>query len=133
MVDDKQFRKWIHKHKRTPFKYGEWDCALACCQFIKDMTGKDHLPNIPPYKGEDKAYAVLDNSYGSSLINALSNHLENPIHPSKAIRGDVGVLIIEGREICGIRDHHHWWVACTKGMRPIPVSMYTALKAWRIE
>ena len=129
----KNLRHWLKSKRKAKFQYGTWDCLIAVAEWITFKTGRDYKALVCGYQSSLEAYRKLEQDYGGSLIACLHKHLPNPIHPNLAQRGDVGVLIIEGREICAIRDAYCWWVSCEQGMMPLVLGQYTEIQAWRIE
>jgi hypothetical protein len=85
------------------------------------------------YNTELEAYRYLENEFGGSLINAIKAYLGESHHPSKIDRGDIGVLMFEGREICAVKDVGFWWVpGAVNGLRFITDEQATPLAIWRV-
>lgn len=131
---DKQLRDWIKQARRKPFKWGTHDCLLAVADYVESVTGIDYADE---FRGEYDtmlgAYRIINDQYDGSLMNCIGSKMGVGIHPLMAQRGDVAVIMVEGREVCAVRDIDCWWVAATNGVIPMMLNFTTALKAWRVE
>lgn len=149
-------RRWIHEAKRKPFRYGEWDCVLAVCDYAFRVHGLEQGKAVAEkYRTkfadimhkrsqgkteeelfqvrQDVAYEILEEGHSGSLVRGICDHIGNGLHPNKAQVGDIGILILQGREICAIRDNYQWWITATKGLRPVPQNVANPIKCWRIK
>lgn len=131
---DKLLRDWIKQARRRPFEWGKHDCCLAVADYIESVTGIDYADEFRgEYSTSLGAYKMVNGRFGGSLMDCIGSHLGIGIHPLMAQRGDVGIIICDGREICAVRDLDCWWVTATNGVIPLMAQHTTALKAWRIE
>jgi hypothetical protein len=125
----------IEKAKARTFVYGEFDCMLFCADVVLTITGIDYAETLRGYNSSAEAARILSR-YGSKadLITALLG--AEPVHPSRAMRGDVVLAelrtIDEGMSECaGICLGHQSAFPKDIGLQLAPT--LKAVRAWRIE
>jgi len=126
---------YIEESHRARFQYGAFDCLLFAAGAVHVQTGIDYAEPFRGYDSKVSAYRIVA-GYGSleAMITALLGR--EPVHPSRAMRGDV-VLgeapLIEGEtgECVGICLGTHCAWPKDIGLRMLPRSV--ARLAWRIE
>jgi len=86
----KVLRSSVRDHLDRPFIWGESDCAFFR-QIVIDMTGFDCAEDVEGYNSEDTARAVLRAAGFASVIDLVAARFPE-IHPSEAMRGDLGYV-----------------------------------------
>lgn len=91
------------RYKRDGFAYGSFDCVHFAADWVLKLTGTDHLA---AYRGQyataEEGAEKLAELDGGSLRQALVNRFGEPVHPIKAMRGDIAYAQFGGQECCGI-------------------------------
>lgn len=117
---------YIANSADLPFVWGESDCALWVCGWIKMLTGTDYAePFRGRYDSEQGAKAALAELGFESLEDLASERLiETPIRFAQ--RGDIVLSPTGALGICnGIKSHF----LSREGL--IPIATFSCLKAWR--
>ena len=127
MIRHDQLAAYIEAARPRPFVWGEWDCCQFASQWVLSQTGTDFRLQFPPYENEEEAKAVLEFSGG--LIALVDSVLE-PIHRSRAMKGDLVLGPQEGGAALGICLGQNSAHVGPNGLVFFPTS--TALKAWRV-
>lgn len=126
---------FIVDRKKEPFHFGTFDCCLAVCDAVKEMTGIDIGESFRGYNGKDEADIVLEKNGGvEGIAEHVSKHYDiEEIGVPFAGRGDIclvdyeeqlclGIVFTDGRNIFAPHFPGGW------GSVPI----MTARRAWRI-
>jgi hypothetical protein len=124
----------IEKAQSRVFEYGQFDCMLFCADIVQAITGTDHAETLRGYSTTKQAAVILA-KYGSKreLITALLG--ADPVHPSRAMRGDVVLAelqtVDEGLSECaGICLGHQSAFPKDVGLQLAPT--LKSICAWRI-
>ncbi len=81
--------------REVPFAWGTFDCAMFCCQWIRELTGTD--PGVPyrgKYSTEEEAIAIFSSASGGSDLAAFAAGVLTPLGAVEvgvtyARRGDI--------------------------------------------
>jgi hypothetical protein len=77
------------KYSEEGFKWGEFDCFHFVADWVLLITGIDHLAEYRgTYSTEEQAFSILKEKEGS-VYDALQKRFGDPVHPGKAMRGDI--------------------------------------------
>lgn len=80
---------WVVANRARAFSWGEWDCATAAADAVREITGQDVLGAL---KWTSQASAMRTLKAAGGMQAAVSERLGGPIGVAFAQRGDV-VLI----------------------------------------
>jgi hypothetical protein len=88
------------RYLRNGFEWGRFDCVHWGGNWHQIATGVDPLTDIRGlYRTREEAFALLEQRYGT-FEAALAAKLGEPVHPSKAARGDLAYC--RSIQACGI-------------------------------
>jgi hypothetical protein len=103
------FHKFLLARAKTPFVWGETDCALFCADGIQAITGVDIASDFRgKYQDEAGAIALIKTvTGGSTIVDAAAwcaqkHGLVECIHPLMARRGDLVIVQSGGVPISGL-------------------------------
>lgn len=126
----------IEEFKIAPFVWGECDCLqfvgiVAGCMVDYDLHAKAKYWDYR-YSSEEGALKMLADHFDGQMGNVFGTVFEE-INPKMAGRGDIAVIEVLGKEICGVIDSSGRNVACksVEGVLFAPVSKIR--KAWRVD
>jgi hypothetical protein len=118
-------------HMRTPYQWGQHDCALFAAGAVEAITGEDFAAEFRgTYEDEDGARRLLT-SLGCEDVGDLASRYLPEIMPAEARRGDVVMIdgqlgpflaIVDGRTAVG---------PSARGLTHTPIEM--ASRAWGVE
>lgn len=119
---------YLHARRSMPFAWGSNDCCTFASSAVEAMTGVDFSKRWAPYSDLRGAAALLRAAGG--VAGVADAALGSRVAPISAQRGDVVLLLLEGREslaICeGLR-------AFAPGLEKIEaVDLKEAVCAWRV-
>lgn len=73
------------------FAFGKLDCVHFVSNWVLECTGEDPLADYRgKYSTEEEAFALLKAE--GSFYHALRRRFGNPVHPSRAQRGDIAYV-----------------------------------------
>lgn len=114
-----QLAAFIEARRTLPFAWGSNDCALFAADAINALTGVDHAATLRGYKTERGAASRIKKAGGMRAFAAALTEK----HPGLAQRGDVVLVINEGRETFGVVcDGGNWCAPGVSGLVFRPVS-----------
>lgn len=126
---------YVEEAHQKRFEYGGFDCLLFAAGAVLAQTGIDYAEPFRGYDSKISAYRIIA-GYGSieAMITSLLGR--EPVHPSRAMRGDVvigDVPLIEGEsgDCVGVCLGTHCAFPKDIGLRMLSRSV--ARLAWRIE
>lgn len=126
----------IEEAKAAPFVWGVCDCLqfagnVAAAMLDYDPHAKAEA-DLYKYDSEIGAYKMLAKHFDSKMGNVFGKVFEE-ISPAFAGRGDLAIVMFEGREVCGVVDSSGRHVACKalEGILFMPIK--SAIAAWRVE
>lgn len=120
---DKRLHVVLTDRLKTPFAWGENDCATFAAACVEAMTGVNHLQGMPTWSDEASALAAIEEVGG--MKPWLDSHFE-PINPLTAQRGDLG-LVGTALNVCVGRG---WASPSSDGLAVTPLG--SASEAWRV-
>ena len=88
---------FVRARRKMPFAYGANDCALFAADAVHAMTGVDPAAEYRGYSDEREALRIIKDADGMRGLVSLP---EKPA--GMAQRGDVVIVLIEGRETFGV-------------------------------
>lgn len=123
---------WVQDAQQRPFRWGEWDCALAATDCVMLLTGDDLGADFRGHYSTHKgSLRTIKNLGYDGLKSIATDRLGEPlVTPKLAQRGDVvlaktdngqALLICIGTQAVGPGE---------SGM--VSVEMDHCLKAWRV-
>lgn len=111
------FSNFVDEVRLRPFDWGEWDCCIWAADAVEVITGEDKLAIFRgTYNDELSAMKALRRIGEGTLLKTLVKHLGGPIHPAKAILGDV----VYYKRIVGICLGEYSLFVGPKGLQRIP-------------
>lgn len=126
----------IEEGKSAPFVWGQCDCLLfagntAAAMVDYDLHAKAES-DLFKYESEIGAYKMLAKHFDGKMGNVFGKVFEE-IPVPMAGRGDLAIVMFEGKEVCGVIDSSGRRVACKalEGVLFVPIA--DAIKAWRVD
>ncbi|BDM66219.1 hypothetical protein NFHSH190041_36710 (plasmid) [Shewanella sp. NFH-SH190041] len=119
------------QNSTRPFSWGEWDCALMAADAVVEMTGHDYAEALRFQYHSSAGALKLIQPYGD--LCGLISHLlgQEPLTETlKARRGDVAVIMNDGRQCAGIVWQHGVIATGAGGLVTVPLS--AAIAAWEV-
>lgn len=95
--------EFIASSHAEPFVYGTHDCCRFAARCVDALTGAGMVARMDrehPYDSKDGAYAVVAAVGG--FVELISLYLGEPMHPSRAGRGDVVLADLEHGATVGV-------------------------------
>lgn len=90
---------FVEANRDRPFAWGTWDCAMCASAWIETLTGA--APFAPTYTDALSAARFVAQQGG--MGPAASAVLGAPLlFPMGAQRGDIALVVIDGRECLGV-------------------------------
>lgn len=119
----------IKAAETRPFSFGEHDCLMFAANVVLAMTGKDVAANLRgDYHDERSAIEAL--RFFGTLHDVAIACFGEPVDPKFAQRGDVVMLLRDGRESLAICEGAR---ACAPGAQRLEwARMSEALCAWKV-
>jgi hypothetical protein len=123
----------IEAHRLLPFRWAGRDDSHDCCTFpaacLDAMTDGTYLDDLlTNYSDEETAIAYIASNGG--LEQTLTRHLGQPKRASFMQRGDVALVLRDGREFVGICAGDVVFSAGPDGLVTNPRQL--AAKAWSV-
>jgi hypothetical protein len=81
--------RWERVYKERGLVPGETDCAHFAGDWVLELTGADPLTGYRGAYATKEAGDALLVEIDGSLLQALEKRFGAPVHPSKALRGDI--------------------------------------------
>jgi hypothetical protein len=109
-------------------RWGTFDCARFVAGAVEAMTGTNphEIEYVDPLTA---AQALRD--YGSgTLYNYMRRHFNNPVHPSRAQRGDVLEYGDKSGTCFGILFARSGWFLGETGF--VTMSQFDCKRAWKV-
>jgi len=125
---------WVEKAQRTPFQWGQFDCALMAADAVQSMTGRDPAETFRGrYDDADSASQEIA-AQGFDGYEDMGDALLGPVVPNDEARvGDISLLNIKPYgHTFAVDMGTHLLVACKTG-RLLPKDGLKIVKTWRIE
>ncbi len=88
---------WLDANRRTEFAWGTFDCVTAAAAAVKVQTGVDRLAAQIGRRWQTARGATRALNLAGGLEAATSRALTQLESPALALRGDVGLIEVEGR------------------------------------
>lgn len=118
--------EYVQSKTLTPFEWGVHDCATFAAGAILSITGE--LLFTPAYTDVFGAKAFELSVGGFTAY--LSNLFGEPIAPLQVQRGDIGLLILEDRELLSVVIGSQVVAPGENHLMYYPITMLS--KAWRV-
>lgn len=119
----------IKAAEMRPFCWGKHDCCAFAATVVEAMTGRDWMvPPFAPYETEAEAREIIAEHAG--LKGIATACLGEPIAPAFAQRGDVALIVIDGRDSLGICVDYRIAAASVRGLVHVPIT--EAVCAWYV-
>lgn len=117
--------EYVDSRRDAPFAWGTNDCTSWAAGAIEAMTGE--RPPIPAYANEFEAARLLREESLRSRVDELYGP---EIAPAFARRGDLVLILVDGRETLGVCVGDHIAGPGRDGV--VMVHRSAAIAAWRI-
>lgn len=92
----------IDRQRRTPFVWGETDCALFAADCVRAMTGDDPAKRFRgKYTSAEGAVKAIRKA-GAADLGELAAGMADEIAPALAQVGDVATWIDDGNIVMGV-------------------------------
>lgn len=122
-----ELAKFTAEAMSRPFVWGSWDCGLMAANWIERATGEKVF--LAAYTDALSAQRYITQRGG--MLAAASEVLGPPMaHPMGAGRGDVALVLIDGRECLGVVLGEQVAGPGAEGLRMAPRNQIIA--AWEI-
>lgn len=120
------FSEFLRARADMPFAWGGNDCCSFAAAGIEAMTGADLMRGVPDYSNAAEAARILMRP----LEDWLDERLNRMSAPAFAQRGDVGLIVIDGRRSLALVDGHYLYGAGDRKMAR--VERVAAIMAWAV-
>ena len=117
---------FIDSRRSQPFEWGVNDCSTFAIDAVETMTGA--RPDLPLVATADEYARMLRDA--GSLATIIGDAYGEPIHPSLAQRGDVVLLMVDGRETIAVCLGASAAAPAKDGVETVPMEL--AVAAWRV-
>jgi hypothetical protein len=122
-----RFEALVRSRLREPFAWGAHDCCMWAADAVLAKTGRDPAAQFRgAYSDAMGAARLIESLGGIEAIGAMAGH---EIAPLMATWGDIGLVILEDRELLSVCDGRHWLGTALGGLSARPLN--AARKAWR--
>jgi hypothetical protein len=118
----------VEKHRYTPFKWGEFDCASWGGMCVYAVCGITPKKTVRPRATELEAQKQL-RSYGG-IEKAICSEMGSAVSPKQARHGDICLVEIDGRMSIGVCLGAEIAAPSEQGLAFVPLSK--AVLAWHI-
>ena len=118
---------YVESRRLEPFAFGSHDCCQFAAGAVEAITGENPADRWH-YADETEALQLLDLHGGVEGLVTIA--LGDPVHPSRAHRGDVVLAEFETGATAGICLGNECVFPVELGLRFVPRT--AALKAWRV-
>lgn len=117
--------EYLDERRDTPFDWATNNCAGFAAGAVEAMTGEPvPLPAVKTARGAARVLA------GGGMLERVTETLGEPIPVAMAQRGDVGLLIADGRDTLAVCVGAHWAAPSDDGL--LMVDLVAASAAWRV-
>jgi hypothetical protein len=120
--------RFYRARRNTPFAWGTNDCATLAADWVMEATGTDPMAGIRGIDNVITAGRTLEALGG--MREAVTARLGAPIDWMLAQRGDVVLLMVDGRETLGIVISEYAIAPGGDGALLVPLG--GAVCAWRV-
>lgn len=117
--------EFIRARADMPFAWGVNDCCAFAAAGIEVMTGAELLRGVPPYATAAEAALILKRPLEEWMDERL-----NRCEPAFAQRGDVGLIVIDGRRSLALFEGH--WLYGPGQTKLARAKRDAALMAWAV-
>jgi len=118
----------IAQRLRAPFAWGSQDCCLWAADAVLATTGTDHAADCRgAYSTATEALRLLVGLGGLPAVGARAG---DAIQPLMAAEGDIGLLVVDGRESLAVCMGPGWLAPTANGLALLPLD--AAHLAWRV-
>lgn len=125
----RRLQAFVRARQRMPFAWGSNDCATLAADWVLEAIGTDPMAGIRgQWSDARQALAAIDAMGG--LRKATTLALGAEIRPTLAQRGDVVLIVVNGRETLAVCVGGHALGSAEEGALLAP--MDDAVAAWRI-
>lgn len=98
---EKALRQTVERHASLPGAWGVSDCWMLAVDAHEAVTGEKLAPKLRRYRTEKAGYRLFAKHGFKTVGEALAAHLPDcPV--LMAGRGDLGVIVRNGVESCGV-------------------------------
>jgi len=113
----------------APFVWGQHDCCLFAADAVLAVTGQDLAQGLRgSYSTQEQAAEVLASLGGVAAL--VTARLGEPVLPTLARPGDVGLVEIGGRDSLAVCIGQHWQAPGPDGLVVLPRRVVR--HAWRV-
>lgn len=124
-----QLHDYLIEVEGRPFAWGTHDCVTMAANGIQRMLGEDPLDDLRGQWTDAKSAAQMMRLVGG-LEQALEIRFARLAGPLFAQRGDVGLVLNDGREILALCNGAWWAAPGVDGMVILPLK--DAVAAWAV-
>ena len=130
---EKSLDDYIQGQRHTKFEWGKNDCVLFAARAAL-AQGVDTVQEIENYGEYDKAKAIeILRNHGGDLSALFDKRFKRRYPKSRAMRGDIALVIVDGVKAAGVIDGtgRHVAIKTYDGVRHVPLA--DALIVWGVE
>ncbi len=123
---------FLQRMASEPFRYGEWDCALAVANWVREATGIDPAERLRGRYRTELGWKLVAGRAGGlpALFADIASRVGlSAVHDSPR-PGDVGLVQVRSLGVFGaIRGEGRWVVKLNNG---VVGADFPALAVWRL-
>lgn len=124
-----RFAALVRQRRAHPFVWGQHDCVLWAADVVLALTGADFGAQYRgTYSTALQAAHLVEDLGGLTAI--VSSYLGEPISPSMARVGDIGLVSDGGRDLVAVCNGAHWLAPGASGLAVL--SLNAGVSAWRV-
>lgn len=123
---------FLQRMAAEPFRYGEWDCALAVANWVREATGIDPAPRLRGRYRTERGWKRVAGRAGGlpALFARIARRAGLKRVRGAPQAGDVGLVQVRSLGVFGaIRGEGRWVVKLNNG---VVGADFPALAVWRL-
>lgn len=131
---DQKLKDFFDYYKDTPFQWGVTDCSRVSAKWVKRFIGKDIECEMPDYRNEVEAMAVLESLGYNSQEDSLDHYFKR-VNKNFLRRGDlVGHYFMDTDYMAiGVNAGEVALFIGPKGLVTLPYKKISRELCWRVE
>lgn len=98
---EKNLAMVLEHHAQVDGLWGVSDCWMLAMDAVEAVTGNRVLPHLTGYRSEKAGFRLFAKHGFVTVGEALASAFED-VPPFQAMRGDLGVIVRDGVESCGV-------------------------------
>ena len=106
---------------RRPYRPGAWDCALFAAAWVRELTGRELVPDGAAYGTLAAGQALLAEAGHADHVAYAAAHLTEVESWMRAQEGDIAVVMDQGHPCFGVVGSDVVHVLTPRGLGHVPL------------